>query len=1191
MEILRDVAIVTRQWLLLVALVCLTLAVTSAEAAANARADFNGDGLTDLAIGVPGEDVGSIVDAGAVRILYGSGSGSPAAGAEQVWHLDSPGIPVTAQAGDLLGAAIATGDFNRDGYTDLAAGMPGKNGSRGQILVMYGGGAGLGAAGSQIWDQGPLADDPESDDRFGSALVAGDFNGDGYDDLAIGVPGEDYPGVGPPEANPPTPNCNPCVNAGVVNVVYGGPAGLTVTRNELWHQDRGVSYDGWVEPQDCFGASLAAGDFNGDGIDDLAVGVPCENTGGADVPFPNNGAVSVYYGSSGGLTGIGAQYLRQWADNVADYPQANDAFGYALAAGDFNGDGRADLAIGVPGEDSGGVSDAGAVAVFYGAAGGLSRNELWGKHSTGVAGDPLASALWGYAVAAGDFNRDGYADLAIGAPGDMVSGVAESGTVSLLYGGLPGLGGQGSQLFSQDTPGVDEVAEQVDWFGQSLAAADLNGDGAHDLVIGVPFEDSGFTVDAGAVHVLYGVAGAGISAAGSQLLTQDGPGSPDVSEAGDQFGGRLPPRLNNVAPWPEVPTNYITTAPALVNLTAEGAADWVHWGRASATVPDRKADVLPQISNFTPLGGANPSVTTQTSASYAWSDGAPLGSTAGSRTGLWVFRVGGGFQFSVPADTAFRTLKVYVGANAARGQFTASLSDGSAPTYTTTIDRSSGRTSQVITLNFRAASPGQTLTVRYVLNHLYLANSQSWITLESAALRVASDNRPPVLSPIGNQVVLEGETLSLPVVATDDDGPAPLALSATSTLPGSPAILTDSGNGIGAIAWTSALGDAAASPYAVAITATDGKGASSSTIFEISVGANQPPILAPVAGRTVREGQSLSLPVSASDPDGPPPLILSQTNTLPGGPEILTDHGAGSGAIAWTPAIGDAAGSPYAVTLTATDGKGASSSLTFTITVVDNLAPVLSPIANQTVTEGQTLSLAVSATDGDGPAPLTLSQTNTLPGNPNILTDHGNGSGTLAWTATAGSASGSPYSVTVTATDGAGASVSVIFSVTVSSNLQPPFGGTPWPIPGRIEAENYDLGGSGVAYFDSTAGNAGNLYRSDNVDIWNASDVNGVYMVGQTSAGEWLEYTVNVAAAGTYTVTLRVATAANGKQARLLMNGADITGPIAIPNTGGWTTWQTISRTVNLSAGIQVLRLQVNTGSFNINWIGFAGPS
>lgn len=151
---------------------------------------------------------------------------------------------------------------------------------------------------------------------------------------------------------------------------------------------------------------------------------------------------------------------------------------------------------------------------------------------------------------------------------------------------------------------------------------------------------------------------------------------------------------------------------------------------------------------------------------------------------------------------------------------------------------------------------------------------------------------------------------------------------------------------------------------------------------------------------------------------------------------------------------------------------------------------------------------------------------------------------------------------------------------------QSPYGGTAWALPGVIEAENYDLGGSGVAYNDTTTGNAGNIYRNDNVDLWSTTDTTGPsFMVGATPTGEWLEYTVNVAAAGTYTLNIRATTGANNKQVRILMNGTDVTGAVAIPNTGGWQNWQTISRAVNLNAGQQVLRLQVDAGSVNINWI------
>src|SRR5690606_24085165 len=98
--------------------------------------------------------------------------------------------------------------------------------------------------------------------------------------------------------------------------------------------------------------------------------------------------------------------------------------------------------------------------------------------------------------------------------------------------------------------------------------------------------------------------------------------------------------------------------------------------------------------------------------------------------------------------------------------------------------------------------------------------------------------------------------------------------------------------------------------------------------------------------------------------------------------------------------------------------------------------------------------------------------------------------------------------------------------------MQKPYGGAAWPVPGLIEAEYYDEGGDGISYSDTTHGNSGGYIRSDNVDIWVSSDLGGGYMVGATNAGEWLEYTVNVAAAGTYTINLRVATAETGKQVR-----------------------------------------------------------
>lgn len=137
-----------------------------------------------------------------------------------------------------------------------------------------------------------------------------------------------------------------------------------------------------------------------------------------------------------------------------------------------------------------------------------------------------------------------------------------------------------------------------------------------------------------------------------------------------------------------------------------------------------------------------------------------------------------------------------------------------------------------------------------------------------------------------------------------------------------------------------------------------------------------------------------------------------------------------------------------------------------------------------------------------------------------------------------------------------------------------PFGGTPVSLPGTIQAENYDTGGSAVAYSDSTSGNSGGAYRNDNVDIESTTDTGGGYDVGWIAQGEWLRYTVNVTAAGTYNIAARVASSGGGGTFHVEVNGVDQTGPMTIPNTVGWQSWTTITKSgVNLSAGTQVWRV------------------
>lgn len=151
--------------------------------------------------------------------------------------------------------------------------------------------------------------------------------------------------------------------------------------------------------------------------------------------------------------------------------------------------------------------------------------------------------------------------------------------------------------------------------------------------------------------------------------------------------------------------------------------------------------------------------------------------------------------------------------------------------------------------------------------------------------------------------------------------------------------------------------------------------------------------------------------------------------------------------------------------------------------------------------------------------------------------------------------------------------------------------GNPWVISGttRLEAENYNQGGQGTGYNDTNVTNSGGQYRSEGVDIENCSE--GGVNVGWIQTNEWLEFTIDVATAGDYTLALRVARSPSGNSSVKVLAGAnstnlsDLTGTMTVPNTGGWQNWQTISETVSLSGGEQILRIFMVGGNFNINYL------
>jgi hypothetical protein len=148
-------------------------------------------------------------------------------------------------------------------------------------------------------------------------------------------------------------------------------------------------------------------------------------------------------------------------------------------------------------------------------------------------------------------------------------------------------------------------------------------------------------------------------------------------------------------------------------------------------------------------------------------------------------------------------------------------------------------------------------------------------------------------------------------------------------------------------------------------------------------------------------------------------------------------------------------------------------------------------------------------------------------------------------------------------------------------------------IPGRVEVEDYDQGGEGIAYHDVDNGNNGGAYRSDSVDLQNTSDTGGGYIMGWVLASEWENYSVNVSTAGTYQLTARVASPGDGGNFHIEFNGANKTGSIHVPSTGGWDTWTDVTiPNITLSAGQQIMKVVWDSNGAtgwigNINWFDF----
>ncbi|MDH6451516.1 MULTISPECIES: FG-GAP repeat protein [unclassified Streptomyces] len=420
--------------------------------------DFNGDGHKDAVLPAPGANVAGKEGAGAVVVLYGSSSGLAASRRKTITQ-NTSGVPGTAEAGDGFGAATATADLNRDGYGDLVVGSPYEDSSKG---TNAGAVTVLWGSSGGLTSGTDLPSPSQSTFYYGLDIAV----------LSLGAGTRTRVAVGGYDAS--VHITGPFTRA-------GGYGSRTLNMDTAS-----------VE-------SVALGDFNRDGVPDPAL------------------ATSRLSDLSGGEIYTHAAYGEELKGN-----------GLIVATGDLNGDGYADLVAGDPDEpDRAGVDGelGGRILVWYGSASGITKDTAPVTVTQNTAGVPGASErddAFGGALAVADLNRDGLADIVVGAPYEDLAEKG-AGQVTVIPGRASGALGAGSYSFSQDTAGVPGAAEPGDFFGTTVSVGDIDKDGRPELFVSAACENN----STGAVWVFPGgstrptATGSKLFTAASVGLTQD----------------------------------------------------------------------------------------------------------------------------------------------------------------------------------------------------------------------------------------------------------------------------------------------------------------------------------------------------------------------------------------------------------------------------------------------------------------------------------------------------------------------------------------------------------------------------------------------------------------------------------------------------------------------------------------------